>query len=61
VLDVPEEAETIGFGFHIVGAGKIWMSSPSLAVVGHDVPVTSAGAAPIVELPAQPQLDLDRH
>jgi hypothetical protein len=55
VLDIPVEASDIALGFFLVGAGQIWMSSPSVDVVGPEIPVTSNTGK---NLPAEPQLDL---
>jgi hypothetical protein len=57
VLDVPEEAVEIALGFFLVGAGKVWMSTPSLEEVTSAVPVTSSTGS---NLPNEPQLDLGK-
>jgi hypothetical protein len=45
VLDVPEEAESIHFGFYLRGTGSAWARCFDLSEVGNDVAVT-AGARP---------------
>jgi len=41
VLDVPADAERIGFGIGLWGAGRVWLDSFAIQTVGQDVPVTS--------------------
>lgn len=41
VLDVPDEAKSIAFGFFISGTGKVWADGFKLETVGHDVPTTN--------------------
>jgi hypothetical protein len=55
VLDVPEEAQAIGFGILLEGSGQAWMDDLRLEPVGLDVPVTS----PTRALPAKPNLRFD--
>lgn len=43
VLDVPEEADSIHFGFYLRGAGKAWARDFELSEVGDDVALTGAG------------------
>ncbi len=43
VLDVPEAAATIHYGFLLRGAGRVWSRRFSLEVVGADVAVTEPG------------------
>jgi hypothetical protein len=40
VIDVPEEANTVGVSFHARGNGRAWFDDAQLEVVGDDVPVT---------------------
>jgi hypothetical protein len=43
VIGVPEDAQDIIFGGHIVGDGTLWMSDMHIDLVGADVPVTPGG------------------
>jgi hypothetical protein len=45
VLDVPEEAESIHFGFYLRGTGSAWARDFGLSEVGDDISVT-AGSRP---------------
>ena len=40
VLDVPENAESIFFGFYLRGAGRAWIRELTFVEVGADTPVT---------------------
>jgi len=40
VLDVPQEAQQMGFGVLLGGVGQVWMDDLKFEVVGLDVPVT---------------------
>ena len=40
VLDVPENTDTLNFGFYLYGTGEAWFCGFELQVVGNDVPVT---------------------
>ena len=44
VLDVPENAADIAFGFMLQGKGEIWASDFHFETVGNDVPITGMGA-----------------
>ena len=46
VLDVPESAEQIFFGFLLAGKGQAWVDDIQLEVVGNDVPTTGAPTQP---------------
>lgn len=41
VLDVPDEAKLIAFGFFVSGTGKVWADNFKLETVGNDVPTTN--------------------
>lgn len=41
VLDVPDDAESIFFGFYLRGTGRAWVREFALAEVGDDTPVTA--------------------
>lgn len=45
VLDVPEEASTLNFGFYLKGSGRGLARSLSLVAVGEDTPVNTPDAA----------------
>jgi hypothetical protein len=45
VLDVPEEAESIHFGFYLRGTGSAWARDFDLSAAGEDIAVT-AGSRP---------------
>jgi len=68
VLDVPEEAESIFFGFLLSGPGRAWVDDITFEVVGNDVaptameiPPSPRGDAPPLTLPAGPaNLDFER-
>jgi hypothetical protein len=51
VLDVPQDAAGIAFGYFLGGQGEVWAKDLVLSVVGNDVPVS--GAKP-VDLPKTP-------
>jgi len=51
VLDVPQDSTGISFGILLDGAGKVWLNSTKLDVVGVDVPVTSASDQKIPDKP----------
>lgn len=60
VLDVPEEAQAIGFGILLTRDGTAWMEQVKLEVVPTSVPVT-AGAPTMPVYPRKPQnLDFTR-
>lgn len=40
VLDVPNEASSLNFGFFVQGSGQIWVNALTLQPVGTDVPTT---------------------
>lgn len=46
VVDVPDDAKTILFGFLLFDAGKVWANQLKLDVVGKDVPSTNIAPAP---------------
>lgn len=46
VLDIPDEAQTLNFGFYLRGGGTAWCSGLQLEQVGTDAPVTSARQSP---------------
>ena len=46
VLDVPEEAESIYFGFFLKAPGAVWARGFRLETVGEDVPVTGGRGLP---------------
>jgi hypothetical protein len=41
VLDVPEEAESIHYGFYLHGTGTTWVRNFELDRVGQEVPLTN--------------------
>jgi len=43
VLDVPDVAESIHYGFYLRGAGQCWAKDFDLTPVGHDVAATTTG------------------
>jgi hypothetical protein len=47
VLDVPEEAEEIFFGFLVSGKGRGWVDDITFDVVDKDVPTTGLEVAPM--------------
>lgn len=51
VLDVPERAEALSFGFMLVGSGQVWADDLEFEQVGRDVSVTGE---PRPGLPKQP-------
>jgi hypothetical protein len=55
VLDVPKEATGVGFGILLSGAGRVWLNSTKLQIVGADVPTTKMNEQ---KLPSKP-LNLD--
>lgn len=57
VLDVPEEAIRIAYGFLLHGTGQIWADGLELETVGGDVPLTDITKSSIVEAPTN--LDFD--
>lgn len=44
VLDVSDEAQKIVFGLYLSGTGALWCADVQFAIVGNDVPVTTAPA-----------------
>lgn len=52
VLDVPERAEKLAFGFMLVGSGEVWADDLEFEEVGRDVPVTGE---PRPGLPKEPR------
>jgi hypothetical protein len=52
VLDVPQEAATVSFGFTLVGSGQVWADDLSLEEVGPEVPVTGVRRMPLPQRPA---------
>lgn len=56
VLDVPEEADSICFGFFLAGRGKVWARNLRLDIVGEAVPTT---AGERLDLPQPTNLDFD--
>jgi hypothetical protein len=60
VLDIPDEAKSIHYGFFLKGYGKVWARGFSLSVVSQDVPVTNVNTEDpgVRTLPKQP-LNLD--
>lgn len=41
VLDVPEEAKSVNYGFFVSGKGQVWVNGLTVTKVGSDVPVTN--------------------
>lgn len=41
VLEVPEGASSLNYGFFVSGGGKMWVSGQNIEVVGPDVPTTN--------------------
>lgn len=41
VLDVPDEAKFVAFGFFVSGTGTVWADNFKLETVGNDVPTTN--------------------
>jgi hypothetical protein len=68
VLDVPEEAEEIFFGFLVAGKGRAWVDDIAFEVVGKDVATTGLEVQPtdrqgepIKDAPKEPRnLDFER-
>ncbi len=68
VLDVPEEAEDIFFGFLLHGTGRAWVDDITFDVVGRDVATTDLRLEPQIndegpspDLPKEPRnLDFER-
>lgn len=52
VVDVPEKAEAITFGFSLYGNGAVWVNGIELAAVGKEVPLTKSALLP--EEPVNP-------
>jgi hypothetical protein len=46
VLDVPEGAVALAFGFFLAGKGALWADSFNLEIVDKSVPVTAPGTPP---------------
>jgi hypothetical protein len=59
VLDVPEEAEDIFFGFLLAGKGRAWVDDIAFEVVGKDVPSTDLKLEPS-DNPTGPSRDLPK-
>ena len=51
VLDVPETAVSIHYGFYLRGAGQCWARAFDLQTVGADVQATSDAAGPYLAQP----------
>ncbi|HSC81407.1 MAG TPA: glyoxalase superfamily protein [Chitinolyticbacter sp.] len=51
VLQVPEEAEQVSYGFFVTGTGAAWASGFALEVVGRDVEETGSAAVQVLEAP----------
>jgi hypothetical protein len=51
VLDVPKEATGVAFGILLSGAGRVWLNSTKLEIVGADVPTTKMNEQ---KLPSKP-------
>ena len=47
VLDVPDEAEEITFGYLVAGKGRGWVDDIAFEAVGKDVPTTGIEAQPM--------------
>jgi RNA polymerase sigma factor (sigma-70 family) len=68
VLDIPEEAENLFFGFLMAGGGRAWVDDITLETVGKDVKVTDLKVQPTdqrsnqaLQLPNQPvNLDFEK-
>jgi hypothetical protein len=64
VLDVPQEAVFLPFGFLLVGKGQLWADDFQLELVGRDVPVTNlveaAKESPKIEEGSDLQAQLTR-
>lgn len=41
VLDVPQQAQAISYGYYLLGKGEAWADSFKIEVVGNDVPVSA--------------------
>lgn len=41
VLDVPDGASALAYGFFVSGGGKMWVNGQNIEVVGSDVPTTN--------------------
>ena len=41
VLDVPQNAAALAYGFFVSGGGKMWVSGQKIEEVGADVPTTN--------------------
>jgi hypothetical protein len=50
-LDVPKEATGVAFGILLSGAGRVWLNSTKLEIVGADVPTTKMNEQ---KLPSKP-------
>ncbi len=50
VLDVPQQAQAISYGYYLLGKGEAWADSFKIEVVGNDVPVST----PEPNLPDKP-------
>ena len=46
ILDVPNEASTINYGFFVQGRGKMWVNGLTIQPVGPDVPTTNMIKSP---------------
>lgn len=51
VLDVPNEAEGIYFGFFIAGEGQAWFNDPKFEIVDQTVPTTKMPTRPAKRVP----------
>lgn len=51
VLDVPQDAVAVAYGFFLSGMGIVWMDGLTLEAVGDNVPVTTEFADPRVTEP----------
>jgi hypothetical protein len=49
VLDIPEAAESINYGFYLRGLGQVWARSFDLRQVGDEVPITASGTPHLLE------------
>lgn len=46
VLDVPADIHTLGYGFGLMGSGRVWVDDMQVEVVGNDVPLTAPLGTP---------------
>jgi hypothetical protein len=54
VLDVPENAASLNYGFFLGGTGQVWVNAVTVQPVGSDVPTTNMMDKPRAKLPDTP-------